>query len=361
MNILVIDDSEAAQIAFEQVLSHEGYVVTAALTAEEGLQSIRNKTPDLIVLDVQLPDVLGTDLCEILKNDPATRYIPILMCTGHKDIVRGLNQGADDYMVKPCGKEEMVARVNALLRRVELQKEHAREKANHKHRQERAAKQEAAAAPRQEQSRAAVVSSSGKIRRGLIFAWVSLAYPLKAMAKLNEFPQASVSAPLLILCLFQTAVRLVGPRAEPWLHAASAGCAGPIFLWAATAMFSASLLPGLPWKRAWSTMARVCAAAAAPLALRAFLTLQYALICDGVPAEFSAGPLLIPSWLHAAPLSVPWLARFDLFALWSALIVAAGARRLGKLSIGRAALVGSGSFGLWILAQELGRFASWGP
>ena len=361
MNILVIDDSEAAQIAFEQVLSHEGYVVTSALTAEEGLQSIRKEAPDLIVLDVQLPDVLGTDLCEILKKDPATRYIPILMCTGHKNVVHGLNQGADDYMVKPCGKEEMLARVNALLRRVEMEKERALEKAAQKHRQERAATQQKAAAPQHQQRPADAVPPSGKIRQGFLFAWTSLAYPLKSLTRLDEFPMPSVLAPLWILCFFQTAVRLAGTHAEPWLHAASSGCAGPVFLWSATALFSAWLLPRLTFKHAWSRMARVCAAAAAPLALRGFLALLYTLICDGVPSEFSAGPLLRPSWLHASSSLVSGLAHFDFFALWWPFVVGVGARRVGKCSLSRAAFAGIGAFGLWILAQEAGRFAAFGP
>jgi CheY-like chemotaxis protein len=357
MNILVIDDSEAAQIAFEQVLSHAGFVVTSALTANEGLKSIRKKTPDLIILDVQLPDLLGTQLCEMLKNDPATRYIPILMCTGHRAVAHGLNQGADDYLLKPCGGEEMVARVNALLRRVEMAEERAREKENLKHRQERAAKQQEAAAPRREKPAAAAVPPSGKIRQGLSFAWASLAYPIKPPSKHDKIPLASALTPLWLLCLFQTALRLVGPHAESGVSAALSGCAWSIGLWAATALLSISLLPGISWRDSGAKIARICAAAAAPLALRGLLALQYALLCDGVPAEFSASPLL----LHVGPSTVAWLANFDLFALWSALIVAVGARRVGKLSIARAVVVGAGAWGLWILAQEAGRFAVWGP
>ncbi|MFI5363087.1 MAG: response regulator transcription factor [Elusimicrobiota bacterium] len=358
MNILVIDDSEAAQIAFEQVLSNEGYDVTAAGTAEEGLQSIRKKAPDLIVLDVQLPDILGTHLCEMLKNDPATRYIPILMCTGHKDVAHGLNQGADDYLVKPCGKDEMVARVNALLRRVELAEERAREKVNLKQRQEQAQKPPAAAAPRPEHAHAA--SSSGKTRRSLKFAWASLAYPLDSLAKLDEVPAASALTPVLILCLFLTAVRLVGSHPEPWPHAALSGFAEAAFLWTATALLSVLLLSGLHWKDTWPKMTRVCAAAAAPLALRAVLTLLYALICDGAPGEFSAGPLLLPPLLHAGPSAAAWLARVDFFALWWAAVVAIGAQRFAKTSKARTAIVGIGAYALWILAQAVGRLAAGG-
>jgi hypothetical protein len=141
------------------------------------------------------------------------------------------------------------------------------------------------------------------------------------------------------------------------VSAALSGCAWSIGLWAATALLSISLLPGISWRDSGAKIARICAAAAAPLALRGLLALQYALLCDGVPAEFSASPLL----LHVGPSTVAWLANFDLFALWSALIVAVGARRVGKLSIARAVVVGAGAWGLWILAQEAGRFAVWGP
>jgi CheY-like chemotaxis protein len=355
MEILIIDDSEAAQIAFEQVFSSEGYAVKTAGTAEEGLQSIRKKAPDLIILDVELPDLLGTQLCEMLKKDPATRYIPILMCTGHKNIAHGLNLGADDYLVKPCGKDEMVARVNALLRRVELAEERAREKESLKNRQAPAAAPKAAAAPRPQSPRT-VAAAPGKRRKALLFAWMSLAYPLETLARLGEFPLASALSPLLLCCLFETAIRLAGSRAEPWPHAAFFGCAGPVSLWAATAVCSVLLVPGMRWRTSWPDMTRVCAAAAAPLALRGLLTLLYVQACDGVPAEFSASPLLLPSWLHARPVLLSGLARCDLFALWSAGIVALGARRAGRLSQARTAWAGAVAWALWILAQEAGRF-----
>ena len=360
MNILVIDDSEAAQIAFEQVFTHAGFLVTTAGTADEGLKSIRSKAPDLIVLDVQLPDLLGTHLCEMLKNDPSTRYIPILMCTGNRDAAHGLNHGADDYLVKPCSKDEMLARVNALLRRVEMAEERARDNHNLKRRQELAAKKEAAAASLQEHPPVSADSPHGKLSQGLIFAWASLAFPFKSLAKIDEFPLASTLTPLLMLCLFQTAVRLIGAHPEPWLRAATAGSAGPVCLWAATAIFSSLLISKIPRTASWSNMARVCAAATAPLALRGLLTLLYVAICDGVPTEFSASPLLLSAGLGAGPLT-QWLGRFDLFAVWSAAIVAVGARRLGKLTKARFVLIGAGAWSLWIITQEIGRFAVWGP
>jgi CheY-like chemotaxis protein len=361
MEILIIDDSEAAQIAFEQVFTNEGYAVTTAGTAEEGLQSIRKKAPDLIILDVQLPDILGTQLCEMLKKDPTTRYIPILMCTGHKAIAHGLNVGADDYLIKPCGKDEMVARVSALLRRVEMAEERAREKESLKHRQAQVAGHKPAAASPLQAPRPAAAAPAGKRRRALLFAWMSLAYPLESLARLDEFPLTAALTPVLLACLFGTAVRLAGSHAEPWPHAAFFGCAGPVSLWAATALFSVLLVPGMHWKDLWPNMARVCAAAAAPLAMRGLLTWLYVLACDGVPADFNASPLLLASALHARPALLSWLGRCDLFALWSAALVALGARRAGKLSLARSVWAGTGAWAVWVLAQEAGRWTVWGP
>jgi hypothetical protein len=190
---------------------------------------------------------------------------------------------------------------------------------------------------------------------------MSLAYPLETLDRLEEFPLSAALTPVLLACLFETAIRLAGSHAEPWPHAAFFGGAGPLSLWAATALFSVLLVPGMHWKDFWPNMARVCAAAAAPLALRGLLTWLYVLACDGVPADFNASPLLVASWLHARPSLLSWLARFDLFALWSAAAVALGARRAGKLSLARSVWAGTGAWGVWVLAQEAGRWTVWSP
>ncbi len=312
---------------------------------------------------MQLPDLLGTQLCEMLKKDPATRYIPILMCSGRRDAANGLNAGADDYLIKPCGKDELIARVNALpAPRGNGVEQRAQEKARHKHHKETAAQQQEAA-PRRESPKAPAVPAHGRLLQGLDLR-VGGAWPIPrgALSRLKEFPPAAALAPLLLCCLFQIAGRLVGPYAEPWGHAALVGGALPFSLWAATVLFAMFLIHGKPRSGSWSNMARVCAAAAAPLALRGLLAAHYAWICEAVPTEFDASPLLLSSWLHGRPSGRDCGGgRLDLFAIWSARIVAVGARRVVKLSKTRAVMAGSGAWALWILAQEAARLAAWSP
>jgi DNA-binding response OmpR family regulator len=93
--------------------------VSNAKTGKEGLQKARAEAPDLILLDIKLPDINGYEVCRKLRADPRTRHVPILMISGvarsEGDVMKGRQAGADDYMFKPFVPAELVARIRALL------------------------------------------------------------------------------------------------------------------------------------------------------------------------------------------------------------------------------------------------------
>ena len=118
--ILVIEDENDLQQLLDYNLRQAGHDVLAALRAEEGLRLARERQPDLIVLDLMLPDLSGTELCKALKRDAGTRDVPVLMLTAKGeeiDRVLGFELGAEDYVVKPFSVRELMLRIHALLAR----------------------------------------------------------------------------------------------------------------------------------------------------------------------------------------------------------------------------------------------------
>ncbi len=125
ITILVIDDDEFIQTLLNETLSAEGYSVIQAGSSEETYSILEKMTPDLIVMDIILPDQNGFELCKDLRTRDSLASIPILMLSSKytvSDRVRGLTMGADDYLVKPFHLEELNARVKALYRRTEIHK-----------------------------------------------------------------------------------------------------------------------------------------------------------------------------------------------------------------------------------------------
>jgi DNA-binding response OmpR family regulator len=117
--ILLVDDEEAILEILEMNLEREGFKVLKADSGQAALQQVRNGNPDLIMLDVGLPDMSGFEVCQKLRQ--ATQA-PIIMVTARgqdEDKIHGLETGADDYIVKPFNPKELVARVKAMLRRSE--------------------------------------------------------------------------------------------------------------------------------------------------------------------------------------------------------------------------------------------------
>ena len=116
--ILIVEDERAVARGLEYALRAEGFEVFWARTGSEALELTRREQPDLITLDLRLPDMSGYDVCRALRSE--NRRQPVLMLTAKDeelDKVLGLELGADDYMVKPYGLRELISRIRALLRR----------------------------------------------------------------------------------------------------------------------------------------------------------------------------------------------------------------------------------------------------
>ena len=117
-DILVVDDDASIREAVEVLLREEGYKVVPATNGQETLSLFRRKKPDLVLLDVIMPGMSGLELCRSLRHED--RSVPIIMLTARgeeEDKVLGFELGADDYIVKPFGSRELLARVRAALRR----------------------------------------------------------------------------------------------------------------------------------------------------------------------------------------------------------------------------------------------------
>jgi signal transduction histidine kinase len=125
--ILNVDDSEAARYAKTRVLTHAGFKVIEAASGSAALYRAREESPDLVLLDVKLPDINGLEVCRLLKADPATRAILVLQTSasyiGVADKIRALEGGADNYLFEPIEPEELVANVKALLRLGRVERE----------------------------------------------------------------------------------------------------------------------------------------------------------------------------------------------------------------------------------------------
>lgn len=118
--ILAVDDEQDIIELLSYNLSREGFEVTTAADGEEALKKIRAKSFDLIILDLMMPGIQGMELCRILRNDPKTKSLPIIMLTAKTeeiDRILGLEMGADDYITKPFSPRELIARIKAVLRR----------------------------------------------------------------------------------------------------------------------------------------------------------------------------------------------------------------------------------------------------
>jgi two-component system phosphate regulon response regulator PhoB len=119
--ILVVEDEDALATLLQYNLEKEGYEVLVASDGEEALVSVDEKLPDLIVLDWMLPKISGIEVCRRLRQRPESRNAPIIMLTARgeeSDRIRGLDTGADDYVVKPVSMSELAARVRAVMRRL---------------------------------------------------------------------------------------------------------------------------------------------------------------------------------------------------------------------------------------------------
>ena len=119
-DVLVVEDEPDIRTLVVHHLTRDGFRCRTAATGPEALASVRRAPPDLLILDLMLPELNGIEVCRRLRADAATAAVPIIMLTARADEVDrvvGLEMGADDYVVKPFSPKELVARVRAVLRR----------------------------------------------------------------------------------------------------------------------------------------------------------------------------------------------------------------------------------------------------
>ena len=118
--VLVVEDDEAMAVALSDGFAYEGYEVSVARDGEAGLRMAREETPDIMILDVMLPKVTGLEICKVLRGEGSSLPIIMLTARGQEiDKVLGLKLGADDYVTKPFSFMELMARVEAVLRRTQ--------------------------------------------------------------------------------------------------------------------------------------------------------------------------------------------------------------------------------------------------
>jgi two-component system, OmpR family, KDP operon response regulator KdpE len=116
-NILVVDDEPQIRRVMRSTLSAQGYVITEAKSGEEGIESVRKERPDLVLLDMNMPGMGGIEACREIRRASDAPIIMLTVRKAERDKVAALDAGADDYVVKPFGFEELLARIRAALRR----------------------------------------------------------------------------------------------------------------------------------------------------------------------------------------------------------------------------------------------------
>jgi DNA-binding response OmpR family regulator len=119
-SLLFIEDDDSIRLALRLALEDEGYDVREAEDGRTGLQSFAREEPDLVLLDLRLPDISGFEVCRTLRKSSIVPIIIVTAQTDTYDLVAGLEAGADDYVTKPVVPKELAARIRAALRRVQL-------------------------------------------------------------------------------------------------------------------------------------------------------------------------------------------------------------------------------------------------
>lgn len=342
-HILVIDDSLVVRELLGELLLAHGYEVSLAETADKGYELLRQKIPDLIFSDIDLPDVNGIELCAMLRRLPETRHVPIIMITGRvQDQAKAFQAGADDFVMKPFNVDELIERVRAVMRR-----------------SQRSAPPAAApttdtaplAAPAAGVPTAAVSAVAAPNSDTAPLAAVPVAAPMKmpvddrrqAVLRILFQPQgiligealpAITSAYLLMMVgvLNVSGLLAAGASFQPILTTISAGAVWGVSLSVFVVVCSIS---GLDLK--WGEAARLMSCAGLPLL---FKLLGGAVLAGATTLDsglYTAGPALLMKY----PPFI--LARMDVFELWSAALLWWLASRRGGSRV----------------AAYIGTFAAW--
>ena len=119
-HVLVVEDEPDTAELIELHLKNDGYRVTVAGDGDQALKKVHKHMPDLVILDLMIPEITGVEVCKFIRKDTATQSIPIIMCTaktGEIDKILGLELGADDYVTKPFSPRELLLRVKNLIKR----------------------------------------------------------------------------------------------------------------------------------------------------------------------------------------------------------------------------------------------------
>ncbi len=295
--ILVIDDNDLVGKMLQETLHENGYDVRVALDANQGYKEAVQFLPDLIILDVRLPDLTGFDLCRVIKNKSELRNVPIIMITGSarstEDKVKGFQMGVDDYLLKPFDMPEFLERVRAVLRRSE-------------------SRRPAQVPVLSEENSAASLQAPKSPEPSPIFQSV-----LKAWISPDNLP-AQIFVPGLSLTFLLVALGLcfgalaLSSGVEFSLTLTGLSVFG---LWgiAVAVLVMAGSIAGVPVS--WKEGAGLISLAASPLLLKLTGALITSLWTTLSPFYFSAGPNLF--WSGAPG----WLARVDAFELWSVFLI----------------------------------------
>ena len=290
--ILIIDDSQLVRDMIRDLVASHGYEVVIADTAEQGWRVLKQTRPDLVVLDLLLPDLHGVDFCKMMRRQPQTREIPIIMITSYDtNKVRGFQAGADDYVMKPIDPDEFIERIRAVLRRSQA-----------------ARSAPPSAAP------AAAIAAGPAVEKAGTTGLSGRAALAQVLFEPHLLPSGAVLPNLtggfLLALLALLGLGLLGAssaQAKPLLVASAT-----LAIWgvALAALVVSASLAGLGLQ--WGESSGMLSLAGAPLILKFSAACVVAHITTLSPFHFTASPLLFMQE------GAPWLARLDLFELWSA-------------------------------------------
>jgi CheY-like chemotaxis protein len=324
--ILVIDDNELISKMLEHSLSEHGYEVRAALDANQGYAAALEFRPDLILLDVQLPDVAGFELCRVIKNRTELKDVPIIMITGTarstEEKVKGFQMGVDDYVLKPFEMPELLERIKTILRRAESSR-----------------KPETLPLDASTPSKAADSDPGAQILPVRQALEILLLDPAHFPAK-TSYPHIALAFVMGALVLaFAGLAATAGAAPNPALVGFSVVGVWGVLV-AVLVMASSLLGISLSWKES----ARLLSLAGIPVLFKMTGAFACALWTSLSPFYFTASPALFSA---SAPM---FLARLDVFELWTAYLVWILVCRRPQSSLQKAGIV---AFLVWGTAAAL--------